>query len=71
MEERLINLENLVYSLIKRVDNEKFYNNADKAGMQHTTSETATNQQAQISDNSDAIFDLANIVAELEENANG
>ena len=36
IEERLSNLENLVNSLIKRIDNDKFYDSADKAGIRQT-----------------------------------
>ena len=36
IEERLNNLENLVYALIKRIDNDKFYDSADKAGLRQT-----------------------------------
>ena len=35
-EERLSNLEKLVDSLIKRIDNDKFYDSADKAGIRQT-----------------------------------
>jgi hypothetical protein len=33
MEERLTRLENLVYALIKRIDNDKFYSSADVDGV--------------------------------------
>ena len=36
IEERLSNLEKLVDSLIKRIDNDKFYDSADKAGIRQT-----------------------------------
>lgn len=36
IEDRLSNLENLVNSLIKRIDNDKFYDSADKAGIRQT-----------------------------------
>lgn len=51
VEERLTNLENLVNALIKRIDNDKFYNDADKAGIRHTESQ----QGITISENSDNI----------------
>lgn len=36
IEDRLSNLENLVNALIKRIDNDKFYDSADKAGIRQT-----------------------------------
>ena len=36
IEERLSNLEKLVDSLIKRIDNDKFYDSADKMGIRQT-----------------------------------
>ena len=36
IEERLSNLEKLVDSLIKRIDNDKFYDSADKQGIRQT-----------------------------------
>lgn len=38
IEERLTNLENLVNSLIKRIDKEKFYSEADSAGIRQSVS---------------------------------
>ena len=39
MEERLTNLENLVYALIKRIDNDKFYSSADVGGVRKSVSD--------------------------------
>ena len=39
LEKRLSNLENLVYALIKRIDNDKFYDGADKVGMKQGISD--------------------------------
>ena len=36
IEERLSNLEKLVDSLVKKIDNDKFYDSADKAGIRQT-----------------------------------
>ena len=38
IEERLTNLENLVNSLIKRINNDKFYSDADTAGIRQSVS---------------------------------
>lgn len=38
IETRVANLEKLVDSLIKKLNNDKFYDDADKAGMRQTTS---------------------------------
>lgn len=75
IEERLSNLEKLVNSLIKRIDNDKFYDSADKMGIRQTegnlTSATTENDTAicdiaDLSDvNSSAIDDLAVIIDEL------
>ena len=39
IEERLTNLENLVNSLIKRINNDKFYSDADTAGIRQSVSD--------------------------------
>ena len=75
IEKRLSNLEKLVNSLIKRIDNDKFYDSADKMGIRQTegnlTSATTENDTAicdiaDLSDvNSSAIDDLAVIIDEL------
>lgn len=67
LEKRITNLENLVTSLIKRVDNDKVYNNADKAGIRITETINNKDRKTETSDNSDAIFELASLVAEMEE----
>ena len=36
LEKRVANLENLVGALIKRIDNDKFYANADTNALRHT-----------------------------------
>ena len=38
IEERLTNLESLVNSLIKRIDKEKYYSDADSAGIRQSVS---------------------------------
>lgn len=38
---RITNLENLVGALIKRIDNDKYYNDADKNGLRQTDSNQA------------------------------
>lgn len=38
IEKRLTNLENLVNSLIKRINNDKFYSDADTAGIRQSVS---------------------------------
>ena len=38
IEKRLSNLENLVYSLIKRIDKEKYYSDADTVGIRQSVS---------------------------------
>ena len=69
------NLRNLVYALIKRIDNDKFYDSADKSSMRINESnnsegvsenDTAICDIADLSDvNSSAIDDLAVIIDEL------
>lgn len=39
IETRLTNLENLVNSLIKRIDKEKYYSDADSAGIRQSVSD--------------------------------
>ena len=39
MEERLTNLENLVYALIKRIDNDKVYSSADVDSVRKSVSD--------------------------------
>ena len=59
---RLINLENLVSALLEKIDRNQFYNNADIVGNRQSTYFNTLD----ISDNSDAIFELAELIAELE-----
>lgn len=76
IEKRLTNLENLVNSLIKRIDNDKFYQNADTASEKKGISTNASGVEengigildlASLSDeNSTAIEDLAEMIDELE-----
>ena len=75
VDERLTRLENLVFSLIKRTDNDKFYQETNNVGMMQTESahgvaidenDTAICDVAELSDvNSQAIDDLAEMVDEL------
>jgi hypothetical protein len=39
LEKRITNLENLVYALIKRIDNDKFYSSADVGGVRKSVSD--------------------------------
>ena len=50
IETRLTNLENLVNSLIKKIDNDKFYANADKDALRQTDGNQA---EALVQDRSD------------------
>jgi hypothetical protein len=75
LEKRVANLENLFGALIKRIDNDKFYANADtqseRIGISTNTSGVAENggcilDVADLSDeNSSAIEDLAEIIDEI------
>ena len=65
-EERLTNLENLVYSLIKKVDNDKFYNEADKGGIRQTESQ----HLEMINDNSNDVSDVRTAIEEVYEMLN-
>lgn len=58
IEARLTNLENLVNSLIKRIDKEKYYSSADINGVRHTDKlqdDSIFNNSSDISDNRTAI----------------
>ena len=64
IEERLSNLEKLVDSLIKRIDNDKFYDSADKMGIRQTEGNhgIAIDENTQgISENDGAICDVAEL----------
>ena len=76
IEKRLTNLENLVNALIKRIDNDKFYQSADDASEKKGISTNASGVEengngildlADLSDeNSTAIEDLAEMIDDLE-----
>lgn len=66
IEERLTNLENLVYALIKRVDNDKFYNEADKSGIRQTEGQ----HLEMINDNSNDVSDVRTAIEEVYEMLN-
>ena len=63
IEERLSNLEKLVDSLIKRIDNDKFYDSADKAGIRQTEG----NHGEQIEVNASDVADTRTAIEELYE----
>lgn len=76
VEQRLSNLENLVNALSKKIDNNKFYTDADVNGNRKDVSEN-TNGVAENSggifdvaaladENSQAIMELAEIIGEKE-----
>ena len=77
LEKRLENLEKLVNGLIKKIDNNKFYQDADTAseriGIGNNTSGVAENDSAimdiaELSDeNGTAIEELAEMIDDLEE----
>lgn len=76
VEQRLSNLENLVNALSKKIDNNKFYTNADvsgnRKGVSKNTSGIAENSggifdvAALADENSQAIMDLAELIAEKD-----
>ena len=63
IEERLSNLENLVNALIKRIDNDKFYDSADKAGIRQTEG----NHGEAIEVNASDVADTRTAIEELYE----
>ena len=63
IEERLSNLENLVNSLIKRIDNDKFYDSADKMGIRQTEG----NHGEAIEVNASDVADTRTAIEELYE----
>ena len=63
IEERLSNLENLVNSLIKRIDNDKVYDSADKAGIRQTEG----NHGEAIEVNASDVADTRTAIEELYE----
>lgn len=76
IEKRLSNLENLVNALAKKIDNNKFYTDADvngnRKGVSENTSCVAENSgglfdvAALADENSQAIMDLAELIAEKD-----
>lgn len=77
IEKRLTRLEQLVDSLIKRIDNEKFYADSymkctvlssDKANSKASGNEEGLLDIADVaSENSDCIVELAEMISNLEE----
>ena len=63
IEERLSNLEKLVDSLIKRIDNDKFYDSADKMGIRQTEG----NHGEAIEVNASDVADTRTAIEELYE----
>ena len=63
IEERLSNLEKLVDSLIKRIDNDKFYDFADKQGIRQTEG----NHGEAIEVNASDVADTRTAIEELYE----
>lgn len=76
IEKRLSNLENLVNALSKKIDNNKFYTDADvngnRKGVNENTNGVAENSggifdvAALADENSQAIMELAEIIGEME-----
>lgn len=60
IEQRLSNLENLVNSLAKRIDGNKFYADADTQGNRQSISANTEG----VSDNSFGLFDVASLADE-------
>lgn len=60
IETRLTNLEKLVNGLSKKIDNFKFYQDADNAGMRKTEGDNTNG----VKDNSDGLFEIAETVGE-------
>ena len=48
IETRVTNLEKLVDSLVKKLNNDKFYDDADKSGMKQTTDNGDNDNAAKI-----------------------
>ena len=62
-EKRLDNLENLVHSLISKINNDKFYSDADTNGVRVSSSHA--NEKA--SENEDGLLDIASVADENSE----
>lgn len=63
IEKRLTRLEQLVDSLIKRIENEKFYQDADTNGVRVSSS----NANSKASENEDGLLDIASVADENSE----
>ena len=61
LEKRVANLENLVGALIKRIDNDKFYDNADKSALRQTDG-----TQAEGIDRNSADIDYLAMMTEID-----
>lgn len=48
LEKRLTNLENLIHALIRKMDNVKFYQNAEVAGVRHGQGEMESRLQSEV-----------------------
>ena len=48
LERRITNLENIVDSLVKKLNNDKFYDDADKSSMKQTTNNGDDDNAAKI-----------------------
>jgi hypothetical protein len=59
IEKRLSNLENLVNALIKRIDKDKFYSDADSAGIRQSVSSITpyTESKTAYIDDTQVVFD--------------
>lgn len=59
IEERLTNLENIVNALIKRIDKDKYYADADTAGIRQSVSDVTpyTESKTAYIDDTEVIFD--------------
>lgn len=63
LEKRITNLENLVYALIKRIENDKFYSSADVGGVRKSVSDVTPYKEtktAYIGDTSVTFTDTPN-----------
>lgn len=60
IEKRLENLENLVNALMKKIDNNKFYTDADISGNR----QNINNNTEGVTENSDGVFDIASLADE-------
>ena len=59
IEKRLTNLENLVNALIKRIDNDKYYSDADTAGIRKSVSDVTpyTESKTAYVDDTEVVFE--------------